>query len=142
MQGGAYGGMCAFDQQVGTFTFASYRDPNLENSIEIYQQTGQFLKELKLDKAELTRSLIGAIGQLDTYMLPDSKSFTNTKRLLSGYTDTKRQKLRDDVLSTTQKHFNEFGEILDTAFRNPRVAVLCDKESANRAGLIKQTIVL
>ena len=45
VQGGAYGGMCAFDQQVGTFTFASYRDPNLEDSIEIYKQTGQFIKE-------------------------------------------------------------------------------------------------
>ncbi|MFL2877034.1 MAG: insulinase family protein [Pontiellaceae bacterium] len=142
VQGGAYGGMCAFDRQVGTFTFTSYRDPNLEDSIEIYKQTGQFLKELKLDEAELTRSLIGAIGQLDTYMLPDSKSFTNTTRQLFGYTDTKRQKLRDDVLSTTQHHFNQFGEILDAAFRNPRIAVLCDQESAKRAGLKTQTIVL
>ncbi|MAW40267.1 MAG: peptidase M16 [Kiritimatiellaceae bacterium] len=142
VQGGAYGGMCAFDQRVGTFTFASYRDPNLEDSIKIYQQTGQFLKDLKLDEAELTRSLIGAIGQLDAYMLPDSKSFTNAKRRLVGYTDTKRQQLRDEVLSTTQQHFNQFGEILDAAFRNPRVAVLCDQESAARAGLKTQTIVL
>jgi Zn-dependent M16 (insulinase) family peptidase len=142
VQGGAYGGMCAFDQRVGTFTFASYRDPKLEDSIKIYQQTGQFLKDLKLDEAELTRSLIGAIGQLDAYMLPDSKSFTNAKRRLVGYTDTKRQQLRDEVLSTTQQHFNQFGEILDAAFRNPRVAVLCDQESAARAGLKTQTIVL
>jgi Zn-dependent M16 (insulinase) family peptidase len=142
VQGGAYGGMCAFDQRAGTFTFASYRDPNLEDSIKIYQQTGQFLKDLKLDEAELTRSLIGAIGQLDAYMLPDSKSFTNAKRQLLGYTESKRQQLRDEVLSTTQQHFNQFGEILDTAFHNPRVAVLCDEESAIRAGLKTQTIVL
>jgi Zn-dependent M16 (insulinase) family peptidase len=75
-------------------------------------------------------------------MLPDSKSFTNAKRQLLGYTESKRQQLRDEVLSTTQQHFNQFGEILDTAFHNPRVAVLCDQESAIRAGLKTQTIVL
>ncbi len=142
VQGGAYGGMCSFDHRAGVFTFASYRDPNLIESIETYKQTGNFLKNLKLDEKELTRALIGAIGQLDTYELPDTKSLSSCKRILLGYTPKDRQKLRDEVLATTEKDFNYFGEILHTAFENPNLAVLCDKDSATKAKIKTMTEVL
>jgi Zn-dependent M16 (insulinase) family peptidase len=62
VQGGAYGGMCSFDQRSGAFTFASYRDPNLKDSLAVYKATGDYLKNLKLSTDELTRALIGAIA--------------------------------------------------------------------------------
>ncbi len=142
VQGGAYGSVCSFDQRAGTFVFASYRDPNVEESLAIYQQTGNFLKTLKLDQAELTRALIGAIGQLDSYQLPDAKSYSSCQRTLLGYSDQARQKLRDEVLATTQKNFNIFGEILDEALRTPQVVVLCDQDAAQAAGLKSLTRVL
>ena len=84
VQGGAYGGMCAFDQRSGVFTFASYRDPNLEASLEIYKETGEYLKNLELSEDELTRALIGAIGTLDSYQLPDAKGFFQLHALSAG----------------------------------------------------------
>ncbi|MDZ8120118.1 insulinase family protein [Pontiella agarivorans] len=142
VQGGAYGGMCAFDQRSGVFTFASYRDPNLENSLEVYKQTGEYLKNLQLSEDELTRALIGAIGTLDAYQLPDAKGYSSTMRYLLNYTDEERQKLRDEVLATTQAHFNTFGDVLIQAFENSAVSVLCSPESAERAGLLTRTKVL
>jgi Zn-dependent M16 (insulinase) family peptidase len=142
VQGGAYGGMCAFDQRSGVFTFASYRDPNLENSLEIYKQTGEYLKNLKLSEDELTRALIGAIGTLDAYQLPDAKGYSSTMRYLLNYSDEERQQLRDEVLATTQEHFNAFGDTLIKAFEDSAVSVLCSPESAERAGLETKTKVL
>ncbi|QBG46527.1 hypothetical protein EGM51_03610 [Verrucomicrobia bacterium S94] len=142
VQGGAYGGMCAFDQRSGVFTFASYRDPNLENSLRIYKQTGEYLKNLELSEDELTRALIGAIGALDAYQLPDAKGYSSTMRYLLNYTDEERQQLRDEVLSTTQEHFNAFGDVLIRAFEDSAVSVLCSPESAERAGLQTRTKVL
>ncbi|WP_372794899.1 insulinase family protein [Pontiella sp.] len=142
VQGGAYGGMCAFDQRSGVFTFASYRDPNLENSLEIYKQTGEYLKNLQLSEDELTRALIGAIGTLDAYQLPDAKGYASTMRFLLDYTDAERQQLRDEVLATTQDHFNAFGDVLIKAFEKADVSVLCSPETAERAGLETKTRVL
>ena len=99
VQGGAYGGMCTFDQRSGVFAFASYRDPNLEDSLAVYKATGDYLKNLKLNEDELTRALIGAIGQLDAYQLPDAKGYSSCMRYLINYTDEERQKLRDEVLA-------------------------------------------
>lgn len=142
VQGGAYGGMCSFDQRSGVFVFASYRDPNLEKSLEIFRGTGAFLKSLTLGEDELTRALIGAIGQLDAYQLPDAKGYSSCMRHLLGYSDEERQKLRDEVLATTQRHFNDFGELLDRAFADPAISVLCSTDSAKRAGLQTKTKVL
>ena len=142
VQGGAYGGMCSFDQRSGAFTFASYRDPNLEQSIETYKATGDFLKNLQLSNDELTRALIGAIGQLDAYQLPDSKGYSSCMRYLLGYTDEQRQKLRDEVLATTQEHFNAFGALLNEAFKTPAISVLCSAEKGKTSGLETFTKVL
>ncbi len=142
VQGGAYGGMCSFDQRAGTFVFASYRDPNLGKSLEIYKATGDYLKNLVLSEDELTRALIGAIGQLDSYQLPDAKGYSSCMRYLLGYSDEERQQLRDEVLATTQEHFNAFGETLNKAFENPTISVLCSSEAAAKAGLETQTKVL
>jgi Zn-dependent M16 (insulinase) family peptidase len=142
VQGGAYGGMCGFDQRSGAFVFASYRDPNLTASLDIYKATGDFLKNLTLNEDELTRALIGAIGQLDAYQLPDAKGYTSGMRYLLGYTDEERQQLRNEVLATTQEHFNAFGKVLNKAFEHPAVSVLCSAEAAATAGLETKTKVL
>jgi presequence protease len=133
VQGGAYGGMCSFDQRSGVFTFASYRDPNLASSIQTYLETGHFLKNLTLSEDELTRSLIGAIGQLDSYQLPDAKGYSDCMRYLLNYTPEERQKLRDEVLATTQADFNAFGEVLLKAFEQHDITVLCSPEAMKTA---------
>jgi Zn-dependent M16 (insulinase) family peptidase len=142
VQGGAYGGMCAFDQRSGAFVFASYRDPNLTESLEVYKATGDYLENLTLSEDELTRALIGAIGQLDAYQLPDAKGYASTMRYLINFSDEERQQLRDEVLATTQEHFNAFGMVLTRAFENPSIAVLCSAEAAAGAGLETRTRVL
>ncbi len=142
VQGGAYGGMCTFDMRSGAFVFASYRDPNLNASLEVYKATGDYLKNLHLSEDELTRALIGAIAQLDSYQLPDTKGYFSTMHYLLNYTNKERQKLRDEVLATTQEHFNAFGDLLNRAFENNKVSVLCSPDAAKQANLEIKTKVL
>ncbi|MBC8206903.1 MAG: insulinase family protein [Kiritimatiellales bacterium] len=127
VQGGAYGAVCAFDPNCGTFAFASYRDPNLTDTLETYAQTGKFLKDVVIDEDELTRALIGAIGGIDTYLLPDAKGYTDTLRWLTGYTDEIRQQRRNEILATTADHFRQFGEFL--TLDDAVVSVLASKEA-------------
>ena len=142
VQGGAYGGMCSFDQRSGAFVFASYRDPNLAASLEVYKATGAYLENLQLSDDELTRALIGTIGQLDAYQLPDAKGYSSALRYLIDYTDQERQQLRDEVLATTQEHFNTFGRVIRQAFEHPAVAVLCSADAAESTVFETRTRVL
>ena len=137
VQGGAYGGQSAFDIHSGIFTFLSYRDPNLLESLEIYDETPQFLAELELPKSELTKSIIGTIGDLDSYLLPDAKGWTSLSRNLVGYDDDRRQKIRDEVLSTSLDHFKSFGRLLEKIADHGSVVVLGSTEALTKANIKK-----
>ena len=132
-QGGAYGGFVTFSLQSGTLNYLSYRDPNLLQTLDNYDLTGQFLRRLDLSEDELTKSIIGAIGQLDAYQLPDAKGYSALNRYLTGMTDEKRQQLRDEVLRTTAADFKAFADVLDMVKEQGQVVVLGSSEAIKNA---------
>jgi len=146
VQGGAYGAYGVFDDTSGVFSFLSYRDPNIAATIGHYDKAGEFLKSLdasRLSDRELTKAIIAAVGDLDAYQLPDAKGYTSMLRYLIGRTDSMRQKMRDQVLSTNGEDFIAFGEVLEKAAHSEAVAVIGSEtalESANLGLKIKKVL--
>ncbi len=137
IQGGAYGGFCLFDLRSGVWTYVSYRDPNLRSTLDVYDRTGDFLRALELSDGELTKSIIGTIGSMDAYLLPDAKGYTSLARYLIGDTDAIRQARRDEVLGTTLADFRALAAVLDKMRESGRVVVVGSPEairSANEQG--------
>ncbi len=123
VQGGAYGGFASFDSHTGIWAFLSYRDPNLEATLENYDRTADFLRTLDVPASEIERAIIGTIGNMDAYQLPDAKGWTSLNHYLTGLDDSARQWQRDEVLGTSLKHFHQFAAVLD-AVRAGQVVVL------------------
>jgi Zn-dependent M16 (insulinase) family peptidase len=144
--GGAYGAFSVFDENSGIFSFLSYRDPNVASTIESYDNAGAFLKGLdssRLSDNELTKAIIAAIGDLDSYQLPDAKGYTSMMRYLTGRSDEMRQKIREQVLSTNGEDFIAFGEMLEKVAQSESVAVMGSQSTLEGAGLgFKVTKVL
>ncbi|MDX9991225.1 MAG: insulinase family protein [Anaerolineales bacterium] len=141
VQGGAYGGFSTFDMSSGTFSYLSYRDPNLLASLDNYDATPAFLRALDLSQPELTKTIIGTIGELDAYLLPDAKGWTSMVRYLTDYTDEVRQQIRDEVLSTDLTDFKRFAVTLAQVAEKGEVVVLgsadaIEKANKERAGLL------
>jgi Zn-dependent M16 (insulinase) family peptidase len=133
VQGGAYGGFCALDHRSGNFTYLSYRDPNLLETLDIYDQTPGFLKRAELDKTELTRSIIGTIGDVDAYQLPDAKGFTSMQRYLAGETDEIRQRRREERLGASVADFRGFADALAELTAFGQVVVLGSEQAIQAA---------
>ena len=133
VQGGAYGGFCTFDRYSGFFSYLSYRDPNLTTTLDNYDGTAAFLRNLNLNDDELVKSIIGTIGTLDAYQLPDAKGYSSLTRHLVGVSDESRQKYRDQVLATTANDFKLFAEALDFVKDNGLVVAMGSAEAINAA---------
>ncbi|CAN6478475.1 unnamed protein product [Victoria cruziana] len=118
VSGGAYGGFCDFDTHSGVFSYLSYRDPNLLKTIDVYDGTADFLREIELDEDSLTKAIIGTIGDVDAYQLPDAKGYSSLLRYLLGVTEEERQMRREEILSTSVKDFREFAEAVDAVKHN------------------------
>jgi len=100
VEGGAYGGMSGMSISHPVFTCASYRDPNLEETLEHFTKG---LSEItRLIPAEKTdQSIVGAIGRIDHPKSPHSAGFGETMDILTGSTFDYRQRFREAVLSAT-----------------------------------------
>jgi len=124
VQGGAYGAFCLFDKLSGVLSMVSYRDPNLFPTLEAFDEAAGFLMDRPVGAAELTKSIVGAIGDLDAYLLPDAKGYTSMIRYLINDADEDRQKMRDEILGTTEADFKAFGEMLSRIKEKGIVKVL------------------
>ena len=147
LQGGAYGAFCSFDKHSGALTFVSYRDPNLLKTLEAFDGSAQFLKDLKIGDDELVKGIIGTIGDIDQYQLPDAKGYTSMVRHLTGENEERRQKMRDEILGATKKDFQSFGELLESAMPRGVVKVLgsetaIQEAEAKKPGWLKVVKVL
>lgn len=133
VQGGAYGGFCTFDTNSGTYTFLSYRDPNLLGTLQNYDKTVDFLKDLDMSADELKKSIIGTIGNMDAYQLPDAKGWTSMVRYLTHYTDEERQRIREEVLNTNANDFKQFARMLAELGKAGEVVVLGSADAIEKA---------
>ncbi|SMC24090.1 pre-sequence protease. Metallo peptidase. MEROPS family M16C [Desulfacinum hydrothermale DSM 13146] len=134
VQGGAYGAFTQLDRFSGNLAFVSYRDPNLEKTLEVYDRTADFLRNLDLSVEELTKSVIGVIGDLDRHLLPDAKGFTSFIRHLTGDDDERRQQLRQEVLATSPEDFRRFADAVEVLRQEGRVAILGPEDGLRRLG--------
>jgi Zn-dependent M16 (insulinase) family peptidase len=132
VQGGAYGAFCQFSHLSGVLTLISYRDPNLLETLDVFDACSSFLADTELSSDELSKAIIGTIGDLDSYMLPDAKGFASMARVLSGNTEEARQRLRDEVLSTTVADFRAFADVLAAVKDHGLVAMLGSESSLAR----------
>jgi Zn-dependent M16 (insulinase) family peptidase len=142
VQGGAYGGFCSLDHRAGLISFVSYRDPNLKATLEVYDAASDHLAGLDLNRDELTKAIIGAIGDLDQYMLPDARGYTSMCRYLANDPDAFRQQMREEVLATTIKDFHRFGETLRGMREKGRVVVLGSAEAIDGYAPLATTRIL
>ena len=133
LQGGAYGAFCQFDRLSGTLSFVSYRDPNLIKTVDTFDRSADFLRDLELTDDECVKGIIGTIGDIDQYRLPDAKGYISMTRQLSGETDEDRQLIRDEVLGTSSANFRDFVDILEVFKAKGLVKVLGSQSAVQEA---------
>ena len=92
--------MCTFSRS-GDSYFVSYRDPNLEKTIETYQEAADYVKNYEADERTVTQFIIGAVSELDTPMTPKGRGNYSLSGYLTGLTMDRIQQERDELLATT-----------------------------------------
>jgi Zn-dependent M16 (insulinase) family peptidase len=129
--GGAYGGGCSFNPRTGGFNFSSYRDPNVQGTLDIYAKSADALEELVLTDDALEQAIVGAVGDLDNPMNSQQKGFFALTLHLTGVTTEARQRYRDEVLGTSRESYAEFAKALRAG--QFKTAIFGSKEALEQA---------
>ncbi|HAL02837.1 MAG TPA: peptidase M16, partial [Lachnospiraceae bacterium] len=131
VKGGAYGCMSLYNRN-GNCYFVSYRDPNLENTIKIYEQAADYIANFDCDDDTLTKYIIGTISSMDTPLSPYKEGARSASLYLAGMTYDQLQKERDQVLNCKPEDIRELAGHI-RAFMDDKV--LC---VVGNAGKIKE----
>ena len=133
VQGGAYGSQSSFDSYSGDYGLVSYRDPNLTETLDIYDQIGDYLDTLDISDKELTKILIGCVGRLDPPMTADRKGSISMVEYLTGKTYELKQKRRDELLSTRLGDIKSFAGLFRKIKESGNVCVLGNEEKIKKS---------
>jgi hypothetical protein len=126
--------MAVYNSGLGQFAMLSYRDPNLEKTLEVYDRcVDAFLAE-ELDADGVRKTVIATLADLDRPMSPATQGWIAFERKLAGLTDEDRQRFREGVLVVDAAALRQAGrEILQTAMASARQSVVAAKERIETA---------
>lgn len=122
--GGAYGVSCSFERTGGNAVCSSYRDPNVDKTLSAYDGLGPYLQKFTPTNAQLSQAIVGAVGDLDTYLLPDARAAKSLLLWLGGLDEEKRQKSREEMLATTAKDFHDFASLMQAMAQEGAICVI------------------
>jgi len=134
VQGGAYGGMSLYDPLGRIFSFLSYRDPHLVETLKVYDEAVRWLLDAGVSETELEKTIIGTIGSLDRPADPAGKGYLAMVRHFAGIFDAERQGFRDRVLGLCPEDLLKAAQgVLLPALKSSSVAVYAGEERLKQA---------
>lgn len=127
VKGGAYGSGCVLKRN-GNLYLYSYRDPNIRETIQSYNEIGHFLENLHLSERELRKYIIGTISSLDQPLTNKKKADRAIIRNICNITQEKLQKERDALLAITERELKEYAELFQKAMAENYLCTIGNSE--------------
>lgn len=134
MEGGAYGAVARMRAFEGTFSFCSYRDPQLMRTLEAFGAALEKFASEEVPQRDLELAILGLVGSDVRPHVPAEKSVISLRRYLYDITTELRQAKRDRLLATTPAAVKAAAERLRNAFDDRTVAVLGSRDAIEAAG--------
>lgn len=100
-QGGAYGGGASQDSAIAAFKFFSYRDPRLEETLNNFDQSIQWLLETDHEAEPLEQAILGVISSLDKPGSPAGEAKQAFHNTLFGRSPQQRREFRQRILQVS-----------------------------------------
>ena len=133
VKGGAYGCMNTFLRS-GESYFVSYRDPNLSDTLDVYDRIPEYIKSFSPDERDMTKYIIGTFSALDTPMNPEAKGSRSLSAYLEGITYEQIQKERDEILNAQPEDIRRLADLVEAVLKKDSICVIGNenmiKESA------------
>ena len=133
VKGGAYGCMNTFLRS-GESYFVSYRDPNLSDTLDVYDRIPEYIKNFSPDERDMTKYIIGTFSALDTPMNPEAKGSRSLSAYLEGITYEQIQKERNEILNAQPEDIRRLADLVEAVLNKDSICVIGNenmiKESA------------
>lgn len=123
VSGGAYGCMAGFSRS-GTMYLTSYRDPNLKETLQVYNKMHEYIRNFKTDEREMRKYIIGTMSRIDFPLSPMMKGEKALAYYISGITPEDVQREREEILGTTVEKIQEMEDLIKDSMGQEYICVV------------------
>ena len=131
VKGGAYGCMCNFGKS-GESYFVSYRDPNLEKTVDVYEKAADYIRNFDADERTMTQYIIGAVSELDMPMTPATKGAYSLAGYMTHYPFEQVQKERDELLEAVPETIRGLADYISAFMEDDCLCVVGNEEKIRK----------
>lgn len=126
VKGGAYGSLY-FHRRNGSFALGSYRDPNIRETLDVYDKLPEYVENLKVSEEELNKYIIGTMSPLEQPKSAVSKGVTALNRLKTGLTAADIVELKEEILATTADDLSAVSSDIKKVLADSTIVVIGNK---------------
>ena len=131
VRGGAYG--CSVNiLRNGRGVFASFRDPHLLRTKEVFEGAPEYLAGFAADEKAMSKYIIGTISGIDTPLTPSTFGLVCMKAYLSGRSEEERQRYRLEVIDATQEEIRSSAAVVKAILEKGALCVIGGESSIRR----------
>ena len=139
-KGGAYGQGIRFSRN-GSVACYSYRDPNLENTIAIYDEMADWLSALEMDEDTLTSYIIGVMNRFNPVMTARAQGVWSLTSRVTGLVREDMVKAQEEALAATVADLKAIAPYLRQAMGQNHLCVLGGSERVKQASALFNNVI-
>lgn len=131
VKGGAYGCSSSF-LRTGDSYFTSYRDPNLGKTNEVYEKVPEYIRNFQADEREMTKYIIGTLGNMDTPLYPEAKGHRAMAIYLKKLSIEDLQAERDEILNATDADIRKLADLVESVLSDACICVIGNENNIQK----------
>ena len=142
VKNGAYGSGAIFNN-FGDFNLWSYRDPNLVETLDIYYNIDNYVRNFVADENDLNKYIIGTLNTLDVLMSPSALATYSLNKYLTNSPFNIYDELVNEIKNTTVEDIQKLATVFENMKSRAYTCVLGSKEKVlENKDLFNETIEL
>ena len=140
VQGGAYGAFANFYDD-GNMIFCSYRDPNLVETLNVYKELPQYLREFTLTDREMRKYIIGTMSSLDLPMTPALRGPRAMGMYFSGAKLEDKVEFRKQVIACKPEDIVALADVVEPVLKDNHICTMGNEQKIKDAGKVFDNII-
>lgn len=140
VQGGAYGAFANFYDD-GNMIFCSYRDPNLLETLDVYKELPQYLRDFTLTDREMRKYIIGTMSSLDLPMTPALRGPRAMGMYFSGAKLEDKVEFRKQVIACKPEDIVALADVVEPVLNDNHICAMGNEQKIKDAGNVFDNIV-
>jgi Zn-dependent M16 (insulinase) family peptidase len=109
-KGGAYGGFALYNSEDGFFSLASYRDPHLTETLEVFQRAADFIRSGAFSETDVKEAILQVCSEVDKPDPPGPAARKAFYRRIVALSDDLRRQFKQRLIALERREVAEVAE--------------------------------